>query len=417
MADTIACVACLDPARSVHTPTFIRAVEIARDLVAGPAFELRFFDDRAEAGVAAKVSGEIAALLPRAVVGHFASAAAAAAIPAYEAAGIPLLLPAATMARLTEHGNVIRVCDSDDDYADWLTGELAGRRFIVERLHSDGSAHGESVVAALGRRQHGLGGSGTRATVFSGSYRASVDFASGFSGGTLVLTDDADAASLAGDLAAAGVNLSRTAVLVAALRPRPSGLRAAAIAEEYRRRHQSMPGCYFWETIAAIEIACDPSFPTGPRFETVLGALSPGRRECRPGSFSLEGSGDEHGAACPRFCQRRCGAPARCEPRSAIAAGFLDARALRLGRPVRSRHSIRRQRAAVRRPFAGLGVQPPNQRTAGCSSSMAAGSSITTRRSLRRSSRNLPPPAACGSRPSTIQRRRRPRRGNRFSAP
>lgn len=76
----IACVACLEPNRSIHTATFLRAVELCEQYVCGgdraPAVTLERFDDAMRADVAARVALEIVARRPRAVVGHFASAAA-----------------------------------------------------------------------------------------------------------------------------------------------------------------------------------------------------------------------------------------------------------------------------------------------------------------------------------------------------
>ncbi|HSP23544.1 MAG TPA: hypothetical protein VLQ65_00070, partial [Saliniramus sp.] len=93
MSRMIACVAFLDPARSVHTPTFVAAVEIARETILGPDTTIALFDDAADAATAQDVAHEIVAARASCVVGHFASAAAAAAAPVYRDAGIPLLLP------------------------------------------------------------------------------------------------------------------------------------------------------------------------------------------------------------------------------------------------------------------------------------------------------------------------------------
>ena len=290
MTPLIACAACLDPARSVHTPTFKAAVELARELVAGGKYRLALFDDGADPDRARIAAREIVKLRPARVVGHFASGAAAAAAPVYAHAGIPLVLCAATMASLTRYPNVYRVCDNDDDYAAWLARALHDEGLRVEEVLSDRSLHGESVVArlreALGRI---VPRRGRRATLFSGRYAATVDFLAAFSGSDVVLTDDADAPSLARDLVSRGIDLSRTRVWVAALRPRVEGERSEAFRARHRTIYGADPGTYFWETVAAIELATAGRFPPDREVATVMGALKPDSSgECRPRAFSLE---------------------------------------------------------------------------------------------------------------------------------
>jgi hypothetical protein len=288
MTRMIACVACLDPARSVHTPTFVAAVEIARETIIGPGATIALFDDAADAGTAHDVAHEIVAAGANCVVGHFASAAAAAAVPVYQEAGIPLLLPAATMTALTRHPHVYRVCDNDDDYANWMAKALHDAGVDLEMLASDRSAHGDSVVKALQIASAKLPATGVPATLFAGRYAATIAYVEHFQGSNLVLTDDADAPSLADDLGAAGLDLEKTQVHLAALRPKPKGERAEEIRARYRQRRGIEPGTYFWETIAAIELAAHIPFPPTQPIETVLGPLIPdAQRECRPHTFSL----------------------------------------------------------------------------------------------------------------------------------
>jgi hypothetical protein len=257
------------------------------------------FDDGANAQKAAEVAEEIIAAQPRCVVGHFASAAVQAAAPLYQRHGVALLLPAATMGSLTtEFSTCIRVCDTDQDYALWLCQELKQRRLGPGVLASDGSSHGASVLTALSAALDQIGAYPVEglARIYSGNYASSVQDAAAFAQDslTLVLTDDAASPCLARDIDRLSPVLRQgRQIYVAALRPRPQGTLAERMRREYGVRYGHAPGSYFWETVAALQIAASHDWrqglPLGQSFETVLGPLSIGAdRECRPRSFALE---------------------------------------------------------------------------------------------------------------------------------
>lgn len=295
----IACVACLEPNRSIHTATFLRAVELCEQYVCGggraPAVSLERFDDAMRADVAARVALEIVARRPRAVVGHFASAAADAAAPCYARAGIPLLLPAATASDLTRHGTTWRVCDPDDAYCAWLLDYCAREDLQPAVLEHDGSLHGRSVVDTVAR----LGGrcasavGGRPARLYAGTYANSVAYATGLDPADrmpLVLTDDAYTPALLREPAIGGRE-----VHVIGFMPRPEGEVAGLLRSEWRRRFGGEPGVYFWETVAAIQIAVQaarlaadaPAGLASRAWPTVLGEVRFGPdRESRPRAFS-----------------------------------------------------------------------------------------------------------------------------------
>lgn len=116
----LACVACMDENKSVHTTTWLRAIELAKEFLLPPAVTLALFDDNADAQKAAEVAQQIVAWGPDAVVGHFASSAAEAAAPLYAQHHLPLFLPAATAKHLTSYPTTWRICDNDEDYVRWL---------------------------------------------------------------------------------------------------------------------------------------------------------------------------------------------------------------------------------------------------------------------------------------------------------
>lgn len=276
----IACVACLDPTISVHTPSFLRAVELSQEYALGPDVQVDLYNDLASAEGAAAVCETITAAKPDIIVGHFASSAALAAAPCYAQAGLPLILPAATRSDLTQHAGVYRICDNDADYVDWLCAALG---HPIDAVYSDGSAHGNSVINMV--KSHAAYQPGDGGTVLiSGLYKATVAYAGACQAKTLVLTDDAYAPSLATDLAAAGVDFTKTQIRVGALAPQPQGPIAAKIARAYG----TAPGTYFWETIAALQAAAAMAKEAKAPYPTVLGPLQfDADREARPRAFRL----------------------------------------------------------------------------------------------------------------------------------
>ncbi|WP_136444095.1 amino acid ABC transporter substrate-binding protein [Pacificoceanicola onchidii] len=273
----IAAVACLDPARSIHTPTFLRAVELAQDHALPKDVQITLFDDLASAGGAAQAARQILSFRPHAIVGHFASSAAQVAAPLYAMAGLKLFLPAATRADLTQNATTYRICDHDAAYVDWLCTEV---KTPIHAALSDGSAHGDSVVQMVQQSPTFQPQSAPDTVLISGLYATSLQLAAKTRARHIILTDDADAPTLAADLAAAGLDLTQTKVTVAALAPKPRGPIAEAIL-----RANPAPGTYAWETIAALQVAAQ----RGPTFDTVLGPLTfDTRREANPRSFTLK---------------------------------------------------------------------------------------------------------------------------------
>lgn len=278
MSAHLALVACLDEARSVHSITFKRAIMLWQQYQrqhGAPALPIVCYDDSADAAMAARVAPRIVAAGALAVVGHFASSAAAAAAPVYAQAGLPLLLPAATARALTRHASTYRVCDHDDAYVAALQAWCAGRRLHIGRVVHDGSVHGDSIARAVQVVQ------GTAATarsgwdsavLFSGSCRSAINFLAEHDAqeGPLILTDDAHAGEIVAPALAHGGD-----VVVFALAPAPVGSVAGFLSAAHEEQFCAPPGTYFWETIAAIEIALASAGKGLARqtWQTVLGPL------------------------------------------------------------------------------------------------------------------------------------------------
>lgn len=286
----LACVACMDERRSVHTPTYLRAVELAQELLLPEQATVRLFDDGASAEGAARAAQAIVAWAPDAIVGHFASSAAAVAAPLYAQHHLPLFLPAATAKHLTHYPTTWRLCDNDEDYAAWLRQRFKRQDRLPLFISDDGSVHGKSVTQHLSGIASTGGPDRARTTFYAGSYRHALAWTIRWAqqapeDAHLILGDDAWSAELVPALLSAGIDLSTRQIFVAAVMAQPVGKQAEAITTAWRQRWDGLPGCYFWETLAALQVACRyPDFPA----QTVMGKLSfNAQRESHPNSFSL----------------------------------------------------------------------------------------------------------------------------------
>lgn len=291
----IAVTANLNSDSSVHSATFKRAVGMAADRLRefhGVEVELDWVNDHASPVGGQGAAEQILRSGAAAVVGHYASGAALAAAPLYSAAGRPLLLPAATAEQLTVHPGVYRICDSDRDYADWIGEQLAALGVRRVFVGTDGSSHAESVRQGLQRALPPERRTGNiaeaDALLFSGMFEASLAFARDRLGKgdrrLLFLTDDAQS-----DRLAEAIDHAPATLLVMGFCTAPATAPANAMADAYRRRWGKLPGIYFFETVAAIEIA-GTWLRDGDRrcpVETILGPVAfNARGESRPRRFA-----------------------------------------------------------------------------------------------------------------------------------
>lgn len=287
----LACVACMDKNKSVHTITWLRAIELAREFLLPPQVTLKLFDDNADAERAAEVAQQVVAWSPDAIVGHYASAAAEAAAPLYAEHNLPLFLPAATAKHLTIFPSTWRICDNDDDNVRWLLPLLIFLKQDALVIDHDDSVHGRSVAHRLNNGVDQAEYTQQAATAFfAGSFqyalervvsgaRCSVD------GARLILADDVFSRELVPALMADGIVLDAVQSYVAAIASQPTGEGASKLAAAWQQRWGGVPGCYFWETMAALEIA--RRYPDLPA-QTLMGTLNfDAQRESHPTSFKL----------------------------------------------------------------------------------------------------------------------------------
>lgn len=289
MSICIAAVACLDEGRSAHTKTFMQAVEMYQTWLSQRAdckVAVQFYDDSASASTARVIAKQIIADNVTAVVGHFASAAADAAAPLYAEAGISLFLPAATASHLTVNRTTFRICDNDNSFAEFIRAFCRSNAYWFDQVMHDGSLHGISVANALA--EHVLQTvQRPNVVLFSGSCQQSINFLDQLDWNDMrpvLLTDDAYSHEIF-----PSASRRPGGVIVMGFSPQSTGRVAQWIGTEYVKLYDRMPSCYFWETVAALEVAVasadgDPAKGT---WETVLGPINfDARREANPRTFA-----------------------------------------------------------------------------------------------------------------------------------
>jgi glycine/D-amino acid oxidase-like deaminating enzyme len=111
-----------------------------------------FLDDRGDPGEAVARASEVVSDGGfAAVVGHFSSQGARGALPLYQAARLPALLPLATAPRLTDgmHDTALRLCSDDTGQAAAIAAACRERGQRHLTVVSDGSDYGAELGALL----------------------------------------------------------------------------------------------------------------------------------------------------------------------------------------------------------------------------------------------------------------------------
>lgn len=309
----------LDNAGSAHTRTFERAVAWAQpgDHASCGIAEFHLACDGAAGDSAQAVARQFVEAGVDVVVGHYASAAAARAAPIYERAGIPLLLPAASAPELTRHDTTFRLCPSDEAILGRALAHIArqhgGCSIAVENDHRDSSrALARAARAAIvdtARIRLEADVRAADALFYVGRLHDAVvrvrELGSRLPA-DIMLSDDCVHPAMARELG----ELGRTAIAFGMHAPAACGTRTGVDAADqcvldYTAAHGQVPGVYFLETCAAVQIAlalaCRRNIPggvvhalAGHRWHTVLGPVEFVRREnvhARTASWLL----DRHG--------------------------------------------------------------------------------------------------------------------------
>jgi len=292
--------AILDPARSIHSETVLRALQIYKELFAGDRIEFILCEDYGSLEGGAHAADYLVSQGVDVVVGHYASSSAIGAAGFYAEHGVALLLPSATETNLTQdRDSVFRVCANNRDIVDTMLGLFAaGEEFNIE-VYTDESSYAQNLAGVLkstlaNRSRDPRATEKDSSIVFIGTGRRSEMFLQACEGKDanrdFILTDDAACAHL-------GIPASISAGRIRGVGFAPAALvnPAAPCVREYVQRYGEMPGVFFLETIAALEIVSELQASSDDfiadlnttTFTTSLGELSFIKGEQRHAAFCL----------------------------------------------------------------------------------------------------------------------------------
>ncbi|AXA26702.1 ABC transporter substrate-binding protein [Pseudomonas putida] len=120
-----------------------------RRAASGTTLRVCWADDGADPALALVAARRLLEAGVSAVVGHFNSECARVAGALYQAAGVPLLLPAATAPDLCQAVGAYRLCASERHQVAAMLEYLAGASGYLEEVWSDGSVYGERLAQSL----------------------------------------------------------------------------------------------------------------------------------------------------------------------------------------------------------------------------------------------------------------------------
>lgn len=254
--------AILDPARSMHTQTVLRALDIYKALIAQDTIEFICCDDFGSVDGGAHAADFLVSQGVDIVVGHYASNAALGAVRFYAEHAVPVLLPTATDTSLTLYrNNVFRLCANNNDIVSSLLSLFSPEEAFSFDVFTDESSYAQNLANALkstlaSRAPHPVSKAGASNIVFIGTGTRTEMFLQACEQkevrGEFILTDDAACAHLS-------IPDSMSAGQVRGVGFAPAGLvnPAAPCVREYLNRYGEMPGVFYLETIAALEIVSD----------------------------------------------------------------------------------------------------------------------------------------------------------------
>lgn len=246
----------LSPGSSVHRDSFIYGIKYGlRDHRGQLSIDVLTGDDKATSGGGLAVAKRFVADGVDLVIGHFSSAAAAAAAPIYQEAGIPLLLPAATRVDLATYSTTYRLCGNDFQLAHAMAEDIRNQ-FEIDTLHieTDGSDHANIMKQYVTDAFKGYDGYAdvNRGLLYVGKFSAACEF--------LKYRRDWPEHIFMGDdcvheALASHIPDGCTSVHVYGFQPISRLERGAELLSHYRREKENEPKIYVAETYAAVEIA------------------------------------------------------------------------------------------------------------------------------------------------------------------
>ncbi|OMQ27063.1 ABC transporter substrate-binding protein [Serratia oryzae] len=251
--------AILDPAKSIHTETVLRALRIYQSLFAAKTIEFICCEDYGSLDGGAQAAEFLVSAGVDIVVGHYASNSALGALPLYAEQSIPMLLPTATDTCLTHDRNLVfRLCANNDNIVHALLSLFPSDVEVKFDVFSDESPYAKKLASILKSTLADYAPrlvqeAGASNIVFIGTGDRSAMFLQdcedkGVSG-NIILTDDAACAQLV-------IPQSMAVGQIHGIGFAPAKLvnPQAPCVHEYVKRYHAMPSVFFLETIAAFEI-------------------------------------------------------------------------------------------------------------------------------------------------------------------
>lgn len=246
----------LSPNGSIHTQTFLRAVNyIEHWLKKNSMFQvdLLLVSDNASASGATEAAKYLLEQKVDAIVGHFASEAAMAAMEVYESQLIPVLLPAATAVALTQkYKNCFRVCPADDQQLIWIQQFLILHRLFCVKWLSVTYQQSQAMKLQWQKEASSelkLVMNLPDCGILIGRYHYVVEYLNRSTKTyPVMLTDDAFHSHLGQD-----VNTISRPIWVCGFEDHLEQTETNSVRAWYQDHYQGQPNTYFFETIAAVQ--------------------------------------------------------------------------------------------------------------------------------------------------------------------
>ncbi|NHB61462.1 ABC transporter substrate-binding protein [Photorhabdus sp. RW14-46] len=291
--------AILDPERSVHALTVMRAIEIFKDLHNNSTLEFIFSEDYGSIEGGAKAAHYNIENNVDMVIGHFSSNAAIGAAEVYSHHNIPVLLPTATETTLTiRNSNIFRICFNNKNIAHALTVLTKEDGDHYYEIKTDGSKYSDNLAEDIRRMLSRDDAAvkpndNTDQIIFIGTIGKSEKFLHHYfsekKNGQIILTDDAACKQL--NLPENVENGQITGIGFAPvefINPLESCI------QHYIQQYHQFPNIFFLETFAALEIAHQLAIPdkllnrlNRETFQTILGHIKFIKGECSAAKLCL----------------------------------------------------------------------------------------------------------------------------------
>lgn len=246
----------LSPNGSIHTQTFLRAVDYIEywlKEIGISHVELVLVSDHASASGATEAAKQLLEQQVDAVVGHFASEAAMAAMEVYESQSVPVLLPAATADLLTQqYQHCFRVCPADGQQLACIQQFLISKDLRRINWLSGGGQQSQAMKQQWQQQAPNelqLVTEHPDCGLLIGRYHYVVEYLNHDTHSyPIMLTDDAFHAHLGKD-----VNTTSRPILVCGFNDHLERTETHCVRYWYQAYYNSQPGTYFFETIAAVQ--------------------------------------------------------------------------------------------------------------------------------------------------------------------